>query len=68
MTIVLNVHKQNEGNNNNTKDSFQKEMEQVLHHSPKYHMIILLGDFNAKLIVNSVIPKTLAVKNIMFPH
>jgi len=68
VTIVLNVHTQNEDNNNNTKDSFQKETEQVLHHSPRYHMIILLGDFNAKLIVNSVIPKTLAVKNTMFLH
>jgi hypothetical protein len=31
-------------------------------------MIILLGDFNAKLIVNSITSKTLAVKNTIFPH
>jgi len=31
------------------KDSFYEELEEVFHHFPKYHMKILLGDFNAKL-------------------
>jgi hypothetical protein len=29
------------------KDSFYKELEQVFDHFPRYHMTILLGDFNA---------------------
>jgi endonuclease/exonuclease/phosphatase family metal-dependent hydrolase len=32
-----------------SKDSFYEELEQVFNHFPKYHMKILLGDFNAKL-------------------
>ena len=31
------------------KDSFYEELEQVFYHFPKYHMKILLGDFNAKV-------------------
>jgi len=32
-----------------SKDSFYEELEQVFNHFPKYHMKILLGDFNAKV-------------------
>ena len=32
-----------------SKDSFYAELEQVFDHLPKYHMKILLGDFNAKV-------------------
>jgi hypothetical protein len=32
-----------------SKDSFCEELEQVFDHFPKYHMKILLGDFNAKV-------------------
>ena len=32
-----------------SKDSFYEELEQVFDHFPKYHMKILLGDFNAKV-------------------
>jgi len=31
------------------KDSFYEELEQVFDHFPRYHMKILLGDFNAKV-------------------
>jgi len=31
------------------KDSFYEELEQAFDHFPKYHMKILLGDFNAKV-------------------
>jgi hypothetical protein len=30
------------------KDSFYKKLEHVFDYFPKYHMKILLGDFNAK--------------------
>jgi len=32
-----------------SKDSFYEELEQGFDHFPKYHMKILLGDFNAKV-------------------
>ena len=32
-----------------SKDIFYEELEQVFHHFPKYHMQILLEDFNAKV-------------------
>jgi hypothetical protein len=31
------------------KDSFYEELEWVFNKFPKYHMTILLGDFNAKI-------------------
>jgi hypothetical protein len=33
----------------NTKDSFYEELERAFYIFPKYHVIILLGDFNAKV-------------------
>ena len=40
--IVLNVHASSEEKNDNSKDSFCEELEQVLYHYPKYHMKIRL--------------------------
>jgi len=37
------------GESDDSKDSFYEELEQVFYHFPKYHMKILLGDFNAKV-------------------
>ena len=47
--IVLNVHAPSEEKCDESKDSFYEESEQVFDHFPKYHMKILLGDFNAKV-------------------
>jgi endonuclease/exonuclease/phosphatase family metal-dependent hydrolase len=47
--IVLNGHAPAEEKNDDSKDSFYEELEQVFDHFPKYHMKIFLGDFNAKL-------------------
>jgi hypothetical protein len=47
--IVLNVHAPTEVKNNDSKDSFYEELEQVFHNFPQYHVKILLGDFNTKL-------------------
>ena len=47
--IVLNVHAPSEEKSDEAKDSFYEELEQVFDHFPKYHMKILLGDFNAKV-------------------
>ena len=47
--IVLNVHVPSEEKSDDSKGSFCEELEQVLDRLPKYHMKILLGDFNAKV-------------------
>jgi hypothetical protein len=43
------VHAPSEDKSDDSKDSFYEELEQVFDHFPKYHMKILLGDFNAKV-------------------
>ena len=48
--VVLNVHTPSEEKSDDSKDSFYEELEWgFLNHFPKYHMKILLGDFNAKV-------------------
>jgi hypothetical protein len=46
---VLNVHAPTEDKDGDIKDSFYVELEQVFDQFPRYHMKILLGDFNAKV-------------------
>jgi len=41
------------------KDSFYEELEQVFNHFLKYHMKILLGDFNAKLVNKDIFKLTI---------
>jgi hypothetical protein len=45
--IVLNVHAPTEDKDDDIKDSFYEELEQVFDQFPRYHMKILMGDFNA---------------------
>jgi hypothetical protein len=47
--IVLNVHAPTEDKTDDVKDSSYEELERVFDKFPKYHMKILLGDFNAKV-------------------
>jgi hypothetical protein len=47
--IVLNVHAPTEDKTDNVEDSLYEELERMFDKFPKYHMKILLGDFNAKL-------------------
>jgi len=47
--ILVNVHAPCEEKSEVLKDSFYEELEDVFDHFPKYHMKILLGDFNAKV-------------------
>jgi exonuclease III len=47
--IVLNIHAPTEDKTDDVKDSFYKELECVFDQFPKYHMKILLRDFNAKV-------------------
>jgi hypothetical protein len=43
------VHAPTEDKCDDTEDSFYEELEGVFDQFPKYHMIILLGDFKAKV-------------------
>jgi len=47
--IVVNVHAPSGKKSEESKDSFYEELKQVFNHFPKYHIKILLGDFNAKV-------------------
>jgi hypothetical protein len=47
--IVLNVHAPTEDKTDDVKDRFYEELESVFDKFPKYHMKILLEDFNAKV-------------------
>ena len=43
------MHAASEEKSDNSKDSCYEELEYVFDHFPKYHMKILLGDFNIKV-------------------
>jgi exonuclease III len=47
--IVLNVHAPTEDKDDIIKKRFYEDLEQVFYQLPRYHMKILLGDFNAKV-------------------
>jgi hypothetical protein len=47
--ILLNEDASTEVKSDDSKDSFHKELEQVINCFPKFHMNIQLGDLNTKL-------------------
>jgi hypothetical protein len=47
--IFLNAHAPTEEKGDDSNDSFYEELEEAFCHFPKYHMKILLGNFNAKV-------------------
>jgi hypothetical protein len=47
--IVLNVNAPTEDKTDDLKGNFYEELERVFNKFPKYHMKIMLGDFNAKV-------------------
>jgi exonuclease III len=57
--IVLNVHAPTEDKIDDTKDRFCEELEHVFDKFPKYHMKILLGDFNAKVDREDIFKQTI---------
>ena len=52
--IVVNVHAQSEEKRDEAKDSFYEELEQVFDQFPKYHIKMLLGDFNTKVAKENI--------------
>jgi hypothetical protein len=47
--IVLNIHATKENKIDYVKNSFNEELKCVFDKFPKYHMKMLLADFNAKV-------------------
>ncbi|KAJ4430447.1 hypothetical protein ANN_22663 [Periplaneta americana] len=47
--ILINAHVPTEEKDDRIKDSFYEELEHTFDQLPRYHMKILLGDFNAKV-------------------
>jgi hypothetical protein len=43
------VHAPSEEESDDSSENFYEELQQVFYHVPKYHIKILVGDFNAKL-------------------
>jgi len=53
------VHAPCEEKRNDPKDSFHEDLEQVFDHFPRYHMRILLGDFNVKVGGDNIFKPTI---------
>jgi hypothetical protein len=47
--IVMNFHARTKDKIIDVKDSFYEELERVFNNFPKYHMKLLLGNFNAEV-------------------
>jgi hypothetical protein len=62
--IVLKVHAPTEDKTDDVMNSFYKELERVFDKFPKYHIKILLGDFNAKVGRKDIFKSTTGNKNL----
>jgi exonuclease III len=62
--IVLNVHAPTEDKTDDMKDSFYEDLERVFDKFPKYHMKILLGDFNAKVGKEDIFKPTIGNESL----
>jgi exonuclease III len=62
--IVLNVHAPTEDKTDDVKDSFYEELERVFDKFPKYHLKILLGDFNAKVSKEDIFKPTIGNESL----
>jgi hypothetical protein len=60
--IVLNVHAPTEDKTDDVKNSFYEEMERVFDKFPKYHMKIVLGDFNANVDMEYILNQQLRME------
>jgi len=56
--IVVNVHAPSEEKSDESKE----ELEHVFYHFPKYHMKILLGDFNVKVGRENIFNRKLGMR------
>jgi hypothetical protein len=58
------VHAPSEDKSDNSKDSFYEELEQVFDHFPRYHMKILLREFNAKVERKNIFKPTIGNESL----
>jgi exonuclease III len=65
--IVLNVHAPNVDKDDDIKDIFYEQLEQVFDQFPMYHMKILLGDFNAKVGREAIFKSIMVMRVYMKP-
>jgi exonuclease III len=62
--IVLNIHALTEDKTYDVKDSFYEELERVIDKFSKYHMRILLRDFNAKVCMENIFKPTIGNESL----
>jgi hypothetical protein len=62
--IVLNVHSPTENKIDDMKDSFYEDLEHVFDKFPKFHIKMLLGDFNAKVGKEDIFKPTIGNKTL----
>jgi len=53
------LHAPSEEKSDGSKDRFNEELEQVFDHFRKYHIKILLGDFNTKVGRDNIFKQTI---------
>jgi exonuclease III len=61
---VLNVHAPTEDKIDDMKDVFYEELEHVFDKFPRYHMKILLGDFNVKVGREDIFKPTIGSESL----
>ena len=62
--IVVNVYAPSEEKSDESKQSFYEELEQVFDHFPKYHMKMLLGEFNVKVGREKIFKPTIGQESL----
>ena len=58
------MHEPSEEKSDEAKDRFYEELDKVFDHFPKYHMKILLGDFNAKVGRENIFKPTIGNESL----
>ena len=58
------MHAPIEEKSDHSKDNFNKELEHIFYHFPKYHVKILLGDFNAKVGRENIFKPTIGNESL----
>jgi exonuclease III len=65
--IILNVYAPKEDKTDGINDRFYEELEHIFDKFPKYRMVMLLGDFNAKVGREDIFKPTKCCYEISVP-